>query len=152
MFNAYSAFWSLVAFLAFLFLSKYSLSRYLIVFSFSCRLPEAVVDGVHHQDRAQVPGCGRDGQDGWQCRHVQGSKECVYIWTGICPGSVIKRVFTLVIILGRVRDERDKYKKFFEEQKDSWTTMTLFCFLIKMCICNQLLVRIGDVMRGWYLY
>ena len=40
--------------------------RYLIVFSFSfsCRLPEAVVDGVHHQDRAQVPGCGRDSQDG----------------------------------------------------------------------------------------
>ena len=43
----------------------------------------------------------------------------VYIWTAICPGSLIKRVFTLVITLGRVRDERDKYKKFFEEQKDS---------------------------------
>eukprot|EP00092_Neocalanus_flemingeri_P002301 GFUD01002457.1.p1 GENE.GFUD01002457.1~~GFUD01002457.1.p1 ORF type:complete len:178 (+),score=56.17 GFUD01002457.1:382-915(+) len=32
---------------------------------------------------------------------------------------VIKRVFSLVITLGRVRDERDKYKKFFTEQKDS---------------------------------
>ena len=32
---------------------------------------------------------------------------------------VIKRVFTLVITLGRVREERDKYKKFFVEQKDS---------------------------------
>ena len=32
---------------------------------------------------------------------------------------VIKRVFTLVITLGRVREERDKYKKFFMEQKDS---------------------------------
>merc|ERR1712059_132916 len=32
---------------------------------------------------------------------------------------VIKRVFSLVITLGRVREERDKYKRFFVEQKDS---------------------------------
>jgi len=32
---------------------------------------------------------------------------------------IIKRVFSLVITLGRVREERDKYKKFFVEQKDS---------------------------------
>ena len=32
---------------------------------------------------------------------------------------IIKRVFSLVITLGRVRSERDKYKRFFLEQKDS---------------------------------
>jgi len=103
MFNAYSAFWSLVAFLAFLFLN--CLRQLWMVY---------IIRTEHKYQDVDEMAKMVDNADMFRAQRN------VYIsGLAFALALVIKRVFTLVITLGRVRDERDKYKKFFVEQKDS---------------------------------
>jgi len=103
MFNAYTVFWTLVGALALLFIN--CLRQLWMVYIIRTEHKYQAVDEMAKMvDNADMFRAQRN----------------VYIsGLAFALALVIKRVFTLVITLGRVREERDKYKKFFVEQKDS---------------------------------
>jgi len=103
LFNAYTLFWTVVGFLGLLFLNCL---RHLWTIS--------IIRTEHKYQAVDEMAKMADNADMFRAQRN------LYI-SGLAFGLalVIKRVFTLVITLGRVREERDKYKKFFMEQKDS---------------------------------
>jgi len=103
LFNAHVCFWVYVGLVGLLFLN--------------CLRQLWVVDIIRTEHKHQsVDEMAKMGDNAEMFR----AQRNVYI-SGLTLGLalVIKRVFSLVITLGRVREERDKYKRFFVEQKDS---------------------------------
>jgi len=102
LFNAYTCFWVYVGLLGLLFLN--------------CLRVLWMVDIIRTEHKYQsVDEMAKMGDNADMFR----AQRNVYI-SGLTLflALIIKRVFSLITTLGKVRDERDKYKKFFVEQKD----------------------------------